>query len=159
MTKPSHTLTKDTLPEDGLQFSETRRSLPMALLMARETVMERFRPMLHALGLTEQQWRVLRVLQESPGLDATLLARKACILAPSLTRMLKALEARALITIARDPGDARRMILHLSDEGLAVLQGAAQDSARLYAEIETAVGRERLQHLLDEIEVLLDRLG
>ncbi|MEC3862506.1 homoprotocatechuate degradation operon regulator HpaR [Mesobacterium sp. TK19101] len=158
MTDPRYTLTQDDFPKDGLQFSETRRSLPMALLMAREAVMERFRPMLHALELTEQQWRVLRVLQESPGSDATLLARKACILAPSLTRMLKALEARTLITIARDPSDARRMILSLSEEGHALLKGAAQDSARLYGEIETAIGRERLHHLLDEIEALLDRL-
>ena len=38
------------------------RSLPMALLRARESVMVRFRPMLRAHGLTEQQWRVLRAM-------------------------------------------------------------------------------------------------
>ncbi|MGM3243097.1 hypothetical protein ACS2VP_27140, partial [Bacillus cereus group sp. Bc237] len=38
------------------------RSLPMALLRSRESVMVRFRPMLRAHGLTEQQWRVLRAM-------------------------------------------------------------------------------------------------
>jgi hypothetical protein len=38
------------------------RSLPMALLKAREAVMVRFRPSLRAHGLTEQQWRVLRIM-------------------------------------------------------------------------------------------------
>ncbi|MGH7006661.1 MAG: hypothetical protein ACREIP_22160, partial [Alphaproteobacteria bacterium] len=33
------------------------RSLPMQLLRAREAVMQRFRPMLHQHGVTEQQWR------------------------------------------------------------------------------------------------------
>ena len=56
-----------TDPTDGFQFSRTQRSLPMALLRARELLMERFRPMLSAHGVTEQQWRVLRVLHESEG--------------------------------------------------------------------------------------------
>ena len=33
---------------NGFELSETRRTLPIALLRARETVMERFRPMLSA---------------------------------------------------------------------------------------------------------------
>ena len=41
------------------------RSLPIMLLRAREAVMKRFRPMLKAHGLSEQQWRVLRVLNET----------------------------------------------------------------------------------------------
>ncbi|MDP7101742.1 MAG: hypothetical protein QF503_11390, partial [Rhodospirillales bacterium] len=40
------------------------RSLPMALLRAREAVMERFRPSLRTHGLTDQQWRVLRALYD-----------------------------------------------------------------------------------------------
>ena len=38
------------------------QSLPMELLKAREAAMARFRPMLRGHGLTEQQWRCLRVL-------------------------------------------------------------------------------------------------
>ncbi len=61
-------------------------ALPMALLRAREAVMARFRPLLDAHGINEQQWRVIRVLAEHPSLDATDLAQRANILAPSLTR-------------------------------------------------------------------------
>ena len=63
-----------------------RLTLPIALLRAREVVMDLFRPMLHAHGATEQQWRVLRVIREAGATDATALARNACILAPSLSR-------------------------------------------------------------------------
>ncbi|MGL4281189.1 MAG: MarR family transcriptional regulator, partial [Albidovulum sp.] len=75
-------------------LAETRRTLPIALLRAREAVMERFRPLLAAHDISEQQWRVMRVLQEAGESDATQLSRAANVLAPSLTRMLRTLEAR-----------------------------------------------------------------
>ena len=40
------------------------RSIPIALLRAREAVMAHFRPLLADRGYTEQQWRVLRILNE-----------------------------------------------------------------------------------------------
>ncbi len=43
---------------------QTNRSLPIALLRARETVMGPIRDMLATSGVNEQKWRVLRVLQE-----------------------------------------------------------------------------------------------
>ena len=39
-------------------------SLPMMLYRALDTVMPRFRKVFNEFGLTEQQWRVLRVLWE-----------------------------------------------------------------------------------------------
>ena len=41
----------------------TGRSLPIALLRARETVMGPIRDMLTTSGVNEQKWRVLRVVQ------------------------------------------------------------------------------------------------
>jgi hypothetical protein len=52
---------KSLLPEDMLLPRDTRRALPIALLRAREAVMVRFRPILRYHGVTEQQWRVMRV--------------------------------------------------------------------------------------------------
>ena len=50
-----------------------------------------FRPILAKHGFTEQQWRVLRVLGEKGPCDAGKLAREACILAPSLSRIINTL--------------------------------------------------------------------
>ena len=83
--------------QDTLLPRDTRRALPIALLRAREAVMARFRPILQARDVTEQQWRVIRVLGEESPLDASEVADRACVLAPSLTRIIKALEERALI--------------------------------------------------------------
>jgi len=100
-----------TAAEVALLPKNTRRSLPMALLRAREVVMARFRPMLARHDITEQQWRVIRVLSEESPLDATEVAIRASILAPSLTRIIKALEARRLITRGKFADDGRRVQL------------------------------------------------
>ena len=47
-------------------LSKTRRTLPIALLRAREHLMERFRPMLLSYSVTEQQWRVPLMLPKKP---------------------------------------------------------------------------------------------
>lgn len=140
-------------------LARTHRTLPIALLRAREAVMERFRPMLHRIDVTEQQWRVLRVLDEADSMDASDLAKGAAILAPSLSRILKALEARGFIAVRKDPDDGRRARISLSDAGASFLADAAAESAATYAEIETLVGRDKVEALLDEIDGLIVRLS
>ena len=50
--------------ETIISLFETKRSLTIGLLRARESLMLSFRPMLAKHKFTEQQWRVLRVLGE-----------------------------------------------------------------------------------------------
>ncbi len=71
-----------------MQPTKTDRALPLALLRARETVMSPIRRVLKNHDVTDQQWRVLRVLYENGVTDAKKLAKSACVLAPSLTRMI-----------------------------------------------------------------------
>ena len=137
----------------------TRRTLPISLLRARECVMDRFRPMLHRLDITEQQWRVLRVLREAERMDASELAQRAAILAPSLSRILKTLEARGFIDLTKDPTDGRRTLVSLSDAGSQFLEQAAPESAATYAEIEALVGRDRIEALIDELDDLIVKLS
>lgn len=151
MTKPSAASTA--------ALARTRRTLPMALLRARETVMDRFRPLLHKYDVTEQQWRVIRVLDEVDAIDASELAKGASILAPSLSRILKTLEARGLIVIRKDENDGRRTLVSLSLAGSDFLAKAAPESAAIYAEIEGIVGQDRIEGLIDEIDMLITRLS
>jgi len=85
----------------GVPMREFSRSLPMSLLRAREAVMRQFRPSLRNHGLTEQQWRILRALTAVDTIEVTELARVAFLLGPSLSRILRDLEARDLIEIDR----------------------------------------------------------
>jgi len=134
---------------------KTQRSLPIMLLRAREAVMARFRPMLAAHDVTEQQWRVIRVLGEAGPLDATELSERCCILTPSMTRILRALEARGLITRTRDSGDGRRRVVAITDAGRGLIREVTPKSRAIYAELEAKYGPERIELLLDLLEDLV----
>ena len=111
-------MTKPARKAERVGLRRLDRSLPMELLKAREAAMARFRPMLREFGLTEQQWRVIRVLAEYGRIDASELARRSMLLAPSLTRILQFLESQGLVRRLADKGDQRRAFLchiHVSD--------------------------------------------
>jgi homoprotocatechuate degradation regulator HpaR len=99
----------------------TQRSLPIALLRARETVMEPVREMLQRSGISEQKWRVLRVVEESGPLEQTAIAQSASLLMPSLTRLNQAMIEDGLLTRATDPKDKRKAIISITDKGRALI--------------------------------------
>lgn len=149
-------MTEGTLetPEDILLPRSLNRSLPMALLRAREAVASRFRPLLMEHSLTDPQWRVLRVLGEQSPLDATEVAARANVLAPSLTRIVKLLEERGLVTRCRDENDARRTALRITVEGTYLIGQVTPEINRLYAELIGHYGAERVETLLDMLNDL-----
>ncbi len=136
------------------------RSLPMALLRAREAVMSRFRPMLRQHDVTEQQWRVLRALAASPApLRFSDIAHATYLSLPSLSRLLKTLEARGLVRRAAHAEDLRAAQLSLSRTGKAMIARIAPVSENRYDEITAAIGAsdiERLYALLDAVVRKLD---
>jgi len=143
------------LMSDQLQLPSTSRSLPIALLRARERVMGPIRAMLSDVGITEQQWRVLRVLLESGQLEPTTIADQACLLLPSLTRILQRLEEKNLIARAIDATDRRKQIVRITDEGEALISANLDRSVQLTEEIRDALGGERYEMLLDLLNELV----
>lgn len=141
--------TKTTLP-----LRQTNRSLPIALLRARETVMGPVRDMLADTGVNEQKWRVLRVLEEGGAQDQNTIAKKACLLLPSLTRILRAMESDALISRAEDPADRRRSIVQIEGAGRSILQERGAQAAALVAQLRAQYGEEKFEQLLDLLEDL-----
>ncbi|MBR0691379.1 homoprotocatechuate degradation operon regulator HpaR [Bradyrhizobium manausense] len=138
------------------------RSLPMSLLRAREAVMRQFRPNLREHGLTEQQWRILRALAAIEVAEVTELARTAFLLGPSLSRILRDLEARNLIERKTAKTDQRRSMVSISREGLKLMASVAPSSEAIYAEITQRFGARKLaelQEMLGELEQSLAGLG
>lgn len=132
-------------------------SLPMALLRARETAMQLFRPMLAAHELTEQQWRVLRALSSAhTPTDAGDVAELTVLLPPSLSRILVNLEERGLVARRPDPSDQRRNMITLTSSGQATVREVAPESEQRYSIIEAAFGTDRLHRLLSELHDLAE---
>jgi homoprotocatechuate degradation regulator HpaR len=145
-----------------LPMREFSRSLPMALLRAREAVMRQFRPSLRSHGLTEQQWRILRALAAVEESEVTELARTAFLLGPSLSRILRDLEARRLIERRTAESDLRRGVVSISEKGLELMEGVAPSSEAIYAAITKRYGARKLlelQDMLGALEASLEDLG
>lgn len=139
----------------------THRNLPRLLLQAREAVMQNARPRLRERGLSDQQWRVLRVLGEHArdpaGVETGRIAREAFLLGPSLTGVLTRMERDGLITRARCPVDARRTVVRATPAGLRQVRRLSASIEALYDRIEQNLGKERLAQLyelLDEVIAL-----
>jgi len=133
---------------------EFSRSLPMLLLRGREAVMRHFRPSLRAHGLSEQQWRILRALASVEEIAVTDLARTAYLLAPSLSRMLRDLEARRLVERRVPKADLRRGIVSITAKGLRLIEIVAPSSEAIYAEIAERYGAGQLAELQQMLRAL-----
>jgi homoprotocatechuate degradation regulator HpaR len=118
------------------KFSE---SLPMLLLRARETAMVRFRPLLLERGLTEQQWRVLRALEDRGPMTASSLSQECTILAPSMTRIVRRLGEGEFVVTRRSSSDHREVEVSITEAGRNLVADLAPDLEAQYAII-----RERL---------------
>lgn len=130
------------------------RSLPMSLLRAREAVMRHFRASLRDHGLTEQQWRILRALAAIDAIEVTELARVAFLLGPSLSRILRDLEARRLIERKVAKADLRRGLVSISTKGVRLMETVAPSSEAIYAAITKRYGARKLRELQDMLHTL-----
>src|ERR1700735_1730131 len=137
---------------------EFSRSLPMSLLRAREAVMRHFRPSLRDHGLTEQQWRILRGLAAVDTIEVTELARFAFLLGPSLSRILRDLEARHLIERRVVKADLRRGVVSISLKGVKLIEAVAPSSEAIYAAMSRRYGARKLADLQDMLAALEHRL-
>ena len=130
------------------------RNLPRLLLQARESVMAHTRPSLREHGLSDQQWRGLRVLGEHGAAETGVVAREAFILGPSLTGMLARMERDGLVKRERDPADQRRTVVQATPKGLKMVGRLSLAIESHYAWMEKSLGKQKLSklyELLDEV--------
>ncbi len=135
------------------------RALPIALLRAREATLRPFRKELEQIGLTVQQWRVIRALAEGAPLTASALSERCVLMAPSLSRILKNLTERGLIERVKD-SDARRRTVQITAKGREKYQSMAGCAAEIYQQMEKAFGSDKMEQLLDlltELREVVDK--
>lgn len=134
-------------------------SLAGTLLRAREAVMAPIRPILRQANVTEQQWRVLRVLDDSGRVDVTSIAELALLHAPSVTRIVRELGERGLLIRTIDVCDARRSFVTITRAGHNLVVRTASKTGKLLEKYEERFGAERLNALRSELSELTKALG
>ena len=135
------------------------RNLPRLLLQAREAVMTHTRPSLREHGLSDQQWRVLRVLGENAhfeeGVETGRVAREAFLLGPSLTGVLTRMERDGLIERRRCPQDARSTVVRATDLGLTKVAKLSDAIEAHYAWMESELGKQKLAQLYQLLDAVI----
>lgn len=134
----------------------TSRSLPIVLIRARENVMAPIRKMLSKSDITEQQWRILRVLSESGPVDSSTLAGRASIPFPSLTRIAYAMSQKGLVLQRRDETDRRRQTISITEAGQAIIDKNLDQASEIVRQFRAKLGNENYEKLLDLLIALDD---
>jgi homoprotocatechuate degradation regulator HpaR len=132
------------------------RNLPRLLLQAREAVMAHTRPGLRDCGLSDQQWRVLRVLGEHGTVETGRVAREAFILGPSLTGVLARMERDGLVRRERDPADQRRTVVQATPRGRRLVDKLSRTIEAHYEFLEQSLGKAKLAQLYTLLDELIE---
>lgn len=136
-----------TASASPLTMRKYEESLPLKLLQAREAAMGFFRPILQSIGLTDQQWRIIRALAEHQALEPKQLAELCCILSPSLTGILARLEQQGLVNRERLVEDQRRILVSLTPKALEIFNKITPSLEKRYQQITERFGEENLIQL------------
>ncbi len=129
----------------------TARSLPIALIRAREKVMAPIREMLSDAGITEQQWRVLRVLSEFGPQDATLLSERACLLLPSQSRIVQSMFEKGYVTRTANEQDRRRQTVAITAAGQRIIDDHLDQAVAIAKRFEEVLGSKEFDRLLETL--------
>ena len=134
------------------------RNLPLLLLQAREGIFARFRPLLNAVDLTEQQWRVIRALLDHGPLEPRQIGEICCLSSPSLAGILARMDDMGLVQRERFEHDQRRVMVSVTEKGQALAAEIAPRIESTYADLEAQIGTEFAQNLYQTLDELLARL-
>ena len=134
-------------------------SLPMMLYSALDAVMPRFRKIFKKFGLTEQQWRVLRVLWEIDSVALQNLAEITLIPAPSLVGIIDRLETSDLVERRRSKTDRRVVYIHATKAGQKLEQKVQPEVDRLYAELQASIDPKTWDRLMAGLENIVSTCG
>jgi DNA-binding MarR family transcriptional regulator len=114
---------------------------------------------LAATGLTITQFGLLAHVKRLDGVAIGALAEELIMDPTTLTRNLRPLERRGLVSIEPDPRDRRARRLRLTAAGRQALERAQPAWARAQREVEQALGAPEAGALNDTLDSVLARLA
>jgi MarR family transcriptional regulator, organic hydroperoxide resistance regulator len=125
------------IPGDPLALE---RQVCFALSIAARSVLSIYRPILEAMGLTHPQYLVMLALWGQSPLAVKELIEMLQLDGPTLSPMLKRLEAAGLVTRTRDPDDERQLRISLTEKGLALREQALNVPPAVVAKLGMSLG-------------------
>ena len=122
-------------------------SLPMQLYKALDAIMPEYRNLFYKYDLTEQQWRILRVLWTENNITVAQLSKITLLPAPSLVGILDRLVKKNLLIRNRSDEDRRQVQISLTTKGQELQQLVAPSVLAIHSRLKARVSNEEWQSL------------
>jgi DNA-binding MarR family transcriptional regulator len=109
--------------QQGKGFRSHQEEAIVVLLRTADVVRRLLAEVVEPLGITLQQYNVLRILRgaSDQGMPTLEIAARMIEQAPGITRLLDRLEARSLVRRQRCTGDRRQVLCSITPSGLKLL--------------------------------------
>ncbi len=133
-------------------------SLPMTLNRTLDAIMPEFRELFSQFDLTEQQWRVLRVLWTSNKTTSAELATRTLLPSPSLVGIIDRLEKKDLVTRMRSVEDRRVVFVIATAKGRALEAKVSPRVAEIDAQLRSSVTPEEWEAMEDILSKIAGRM-
>ena len=114
--------------------------------------MSHFRPILNHFGFTEQQWRILRALDERKQLEPREICDMCQINSSNMAGVLARMEDMGLILRNRSTEDQRRVLVRLSPKAESLVSEIAPLIEAQYQHIEEAYGTKLFTDVFKVLE-------
>ncbi len=122
-------------------------SLPMQLYRALDAIMPEYRNLFYKYDLTEQQWRILRVLWTENTITVAQLSKITLLPAPSLVGILDRLVKKDLIVRNRSNKDRRQVQISLTKQGQELQELVAPSVLAIHSKLKAKVSNAEWQSL------------
>ena len=121
-------------------------------------MMVHFRPILGKYQITEQQWRILRVLYDQTELEPRELCDQCCILSPSMAGILKRMEEMGVIVKTPSVVDKRRVLVKISESFISTVEVIMKENQDAYMKLATTLDTDLLESLVEQLDALIGKL-
>ncbi len=126
-------------------------ALPMILNRTLDVVMPPYRALFKRFDITEQQWRILRVLWSGEKVASAQLASRALIPAPSLVGVIDRLEKKGLVNRIRSVDDRRVVYVIASDAGRELERAVAPSVEQIHQSIRQSVSESEWTAMVETL--------
>jgi DNA-binding MarR family transcriptional regulator len=142
-------------------FVSLEQEAVLNVLRTADVLQQRLAAALKPFKLSHSQYNVLRILRGAgpKGLACREISERMITRDPDITRLLDRLEARGLLTRARDQKDRRVVMARITSEGQRLLEVLDRPIVEVDRQLLQHLGEQRLRALIELLELARDRGG
>jgi len=133
-----------------------KNSFPMMLQQTFDSIIPEYRKVFKQHDITEQQWRILRVLWETDNCTTKVLSQDTLLPSPSLVGIIDRMKKKDLVSRTRSTEDRRKVYVKLTTKGHSLQAEIAPKIDEIYLNIENCCDAESWKIMITTMQKIID---